>query len=129
MNTHMTNMLLPCPFCGYPVNTDKLSLQKYKPICCSNLECPASPMTMGHLDNQTQIDSWNQRNKSVAKSRDGCLSCPFCGDYPDVQCDGFDPPSYYIQCLQCDVSTYACGDTKNEAISNWNTRVLSEADK
>lgn len=126
----MTNNLnlLPCPFCGSYAEIEDLGLARYKSICCQNPECPASPTTLGHLDDQENVDHWNQRNKSVAESQDGCLPCPFCGDYPDVACDGDDPPAHYIQCLACYVSTYAYGDTKDEALSKWNTRVWTSVE-
>lgn len=58
------------------------------------------------------------------------LPCPFCGELPSIQpWHGGGPEKQMIGCpnLDCDVSPQVTGETRTEALENWNRRESSES--
>lgn len=53
-------------------------------------------------------------------NEDGCLPCPFCGEYPNLENNGY----FWYCCTNDDcLAEVGTGKTKQEAIDIWNRRV------
>lgn len=62
----MTDVLLPCPFCGLsPIHTHVYAGEEI--VRCSNECCPASPMSGGETEDEA-FAAWNTRAPAIAKA-------------------------------------------------------------
>lgn len=75
------------------------------------------------------FDSCHMGNYFIIKdlgilNKDGCLPCPFCGEYPEIQGGGLSRAEGYL--VFCDGTSHSVTAgafmTKQEAINEWNRR-------
>jgi hypothetical protein len=76
-------------------------------------------------DGNMQKCIWTDGNAYTTKdlgpvNEDGCLPCPFCGEYPNLESNGW----YFWYCCTNDdcLAEVGAGKTKQEAIDIWNRR-------
>jgi hypothetical protein len=86
-----------------------------------------------------QVELFNRSNTGVYKMTEELLPCPFCGDELNIEpwhggkptkmmisCHGLYANSVMGRCngaeITCEVAPIVTGETREEAIRNWNTR-------